>query len=373
MIIAGVLISGLYVLLMFLLISGQARLKPFVFKQQTVFTQFSVIVPFRDEADNLEDLLHSFSKLDYPEENFEIILINDFSSDNFEPIIEKYKKILPNLYRIDSVTSRMAPKKAALTLGISKAQYDWIVTTDADCTFSKNWLQTYNQKIIDDKPLLIAGLVKFNNSKSFLNRFQCLDLLSLQATLLGSFGWQKPLLCHGANLCYAKSLFYELNGFKNHQNIASGDDVFLLESALEKHPEKIAVLNSLEAVVSTTPEPTLKALLAQRTRWAAKAVAYKSRLIKIVGSIVFAMNVFLVLGFFLNLIGLFPVKLFWVLFLIKFNTDAVILYRMTVYFKQEKIFKSYMLSSFLYPIFSVTSVLLGLTKGFTWKERKFKI
>lgn len=357
---------------MLFLRKGISKLKPFVLKSQPNTTSFSIIVPFRNEAENLKSLLQSFADLDYPKEQFEIILVNDFSSDNYKPIIDKFKKDLHNLRCIEAVNSDMSPKKAALTLGISKSQFDWILTTDADCHVPVNWLKAYNQKIIKDKPFLIAGLVKFRDSKSFLNRFQCLDLLSLQATLLGAFGLKKPILCHGANLCYAKNLFYELNGFKTHQNMASGDDVFLLEAALKKHPKKVRVLNSLEAVVTTNSEPNLKALLSQRTRWAAKATSYKNATIKIVGFVVFAMNLLLITVAVLSLFGLFNIKFFLLIFLIKFNIDALILYPMARFFKQEAVIKSYVLSSLLYPFFSVTSVFLGLTKGYTWKQRKFK-
>ncbi len=373
MIFVSVFITGMYVLLILFLVSGQHKLRPFILESVTEAISFSVIVPFRNESKNLDNLLQSFCDLNYPKNQFEIILVNDFSSDNYLPIIEKYKKNLPNLYCIDSVDSDISPKKASLTLGIAKARFDWIITTDADCTFPKNWLQAYNQKIQKDAPLLIAGLIKFNDTKTFLNRFQCLDLLSLQATLLGTFGWQKQILCHGANLCYSKALFYELNGFKSHQNIASGDDVFLLETATQKYPDKVMVLNSLKAVVSTNPEPTLKALLAQRTRWAAKATAYNNLHIKMVGLVVFAMNITLIISGILSLLGLFSNKLFWLIFLVKFNIDALILYRMATLFKQESVLRSYVLSSFLYPLFSVTSVLLGLTNGYTWKNRKFKV
>ncbi|MCF6213974.1 MAG: glycosyltransferase [Flavobacteriaceae bacterium] len=372
MIVAIFFISFLYVTLLLFLIKGIGKLKPFVLESLPNKTRFSVIVPFRDEANNLENLLQSFCQLDYPETQFEIILVNDFSSDNYKPIIAKFKSSLPNLRCIEAVESDMAPKKAALTLGISKAKFDWILTTDADCSVPKNWLKAYNQKIINDAALFIAGLVKFKPSKSFLNRFQCLDLLSLQATLLGTFGLKKPMLCHGANLCYAKSLFYELNGFKNHQNIASGDDVFLLEAAFKKYPKKVSVLNSLEAVVTTNSEPNLKALLSQRTRWAAKATAYKNNNIKVVGLVVFTTNLLLLSLTILSVLGLFNVNYILLTFLIKFNIDALILYPTARFFKQESVLKSYVLSGLLYPLFSVTSVFLGFTKGYTWKERKFK-
>lgn len=370
MIVISILVTGLYVSLMLYLNEGQKKLKPFVLKSQPNTTSFSVIIPFRNEADKLEGLLQSFVDLDYPDQ-FEIILVNDFSSDNFKPIVEKFKEVLLHLRCIDSVFSDISPKKVALSLGISKAKYGWIVTTDADCIVPKNWLKAYNQKIIESRAVLIAGLVQFSDEKTFLDRFQCLDLLGLQATLLGTFGRQKPILCHGANLCYAKTLFYELNGFKSHQNIASGDDVFLLEAAQKKYPDKVMVLNSLEAAVSTYTEPTLKKLLSQRTRWAAKASAYKNANIKIVGLIVFTMNLLLIILGILSLLGFLSPKIFWLIFLSKFNIDAFILYGMARYFKQESVLKSYILSSFLYPLFSATSVLLGFTIGYTWKERKF--
>jgi len=357
---------------MLYLFKGQKKLKPFVLKSQPNTTAFSVIIPFRNEAHNLPELLQSFVDLDYPQTQYEILLVNDFSSDNYKPIIDKYLKILPNLTCLEAELTEMSPKKAALSLGISKAKNHWILTTDADCSVPVNWLKAYNQKIREDKPLLVAGLVQFKPPKTFLDTFQTLDLLSLQATLLGTFGQQKPLLCHGANLCYSKDLFYELNGFKSHENIASGDDVFLLESAFKKYPEKVTVLNSLEATVCTNTEPSLKKLVSQRTRWAAKATAYKSWPIKIVGIIIFMMNFYLIVGGIFSLFGLIPDKLFWFVFLVKFNLDALILYTTARYFKQESALKSYVISSFLYPLFSVTSVFLGLTKGYTWKERQFK-
>jgi poly-beta-1,6-N-acetyl-D-glucosamine synthase len=372
MIIASFIITGLYVLLMLFLRKGIYTLKPFVLESLPNKTQFSIIVPFRDEAQNLENLLQSFVDLDYPKDQFEIILVNDFSSDNYKSIIEKFKEALLNLRCIDAEVSDISPKKAALSLGILKAKYDWIVTTDADCQVPKNWLKAYTQKIVINQPLLIAGLVKFSKSKTFLDRFQCLDLLSLQATLLGTFGQHKPILCHGANLCFSKQLFYELNGYKTHQYIASGDDVFLLEAALKKYPDKVTVLNSLEATVSTQTESTFKKLLSQRTRWAAKASAYKNTPIKIVGLIVFAMNLLLIVLGVLSFFKFFSIQLFGLIFLLKFNIDALILYSTARYFKQESVLKSYILSSFLYPLFSVTSVLLGMTNGFTWKDRKFK-
>jgi len=148
--------------------------------------------------------------------------------------------------------------------------------------------------------------------------------------------------------------------------------MFLLESAFKKYPKKVTVLNSLEAVVTTNAEPTLKALVSQRTRWAAKAKVYKNWNIKLVGLAVFAMNILLICLAILNIFGFFSAKLFWLTFLIKFNIDALILYPTARFFKQESVLKSYIICSFLYPLFSVSSVFFCFSSGYTWKRRHFK-
>ena len=90
-------ISILYAVLMLLLIIGMYRLPYFkpISTSNTHF--FSVIVPFRNEAENLMSLLHSFQKLNYPLHQFEIILVDDFSNDESVCIIEQFRTQHPSM------------------------------------------------------------------------------------------------------------------------------------------------------------------------------------------------------------------------------------------------------------------------------------
>ena len=71
----------LYGLLILTLIFGFSRLKECELKAAPPLHSFSVLVVFRNEEAQLKELLNHFNKLDYPKENFEIILIDDASTD----------------------------------------------------------------------------------------------------------------------------------------------------------------------------------------------------------------------------------------------------------------------------------------------------
>ena len=142
-------------------------------------------------------------------------------------------------------------------------------------------------------------------NNSFLHHFQQLDLASLQGATIGSFGIKKGFMCNGANFAYTKSFFQELKGFEGNHAIASGDDVFLLQKALSKYPEKVAYLKSKNTIVTTKPVNDWKSLFYQRVRWASKTTSYQSIFGKRLGLLVFMMNFGLVYCFVLTFLGIF--------------------------------------------------------------------
>ena len=105
---------------------------------------------------------------------------------------------------------------------------------------------------------MLAAGVFYKSTPSFLAAFQQLDFLSLQGTTIGSFGNNQAFMCNGANFCYQKAFFYELNGFDGNDKIASGDDVFLLQKAIQKDSKNVRFLKSELAIVQTGTEKTWK-------------------------------------------------------------------------------------------------------------------
>jgi cellulose synthase/poly-beta-1,6-N-acetylglucosamine synthase-like glycosyltransferase len=321
----------------------------------------------------LPKLLQSLKALNYPKNLFEILLINDCSEDTSEEIILQFKEENPNLkiQLLQNKPNSISPKKDALTLAISKSKNDYLAVTDADGEVPKNWLHSFNQIILQEKSDFIAGPVIYKSEATFLNRFQTLDFLSLQAATLSGFGNQKPFLCNGANLCYKKKSFYEVNGFDGNLQIASGDDVFLMQK-MQQQSLNITYQTNSQASVLTIPPKSWKLLLRQRIRWAAKTTAYKNNASQLTAMIVFSTNLFLTILFFGSLFNLLPWKAFFVLFFIKFNLDFIVLFKTAKFYREEKMLKSYGLSAFIHPPFIVLCAFFSFFKQYEWKGRGFK-
>ncbi|AXT21147.1 glycosyltransferase [Flavobacteriaceae bacterium AU392] len=367
-------VTFFYLFLIISLIVGFNKVTPFTTSSFNSKTYFSIIIPFRNEAAVLQNLLVSLNHLQYPKEDFEILLINDNSTDNSVEIIEHFKKENPKLNITILKNKRLsnAPKKDAITTAVSIAKYSWIITTDADCEFSSQWLKTVDNFIQQQSPKMIIAPVIYNSNNSFLKLFQALDFLSLQSATIGSFGLKRPFLCNGANFIYQKELFTNLNGFEGNTKIASGDDIFLMEKAITKHPNDVLYLKSTDAIVSTIPQPDFKSLLYQRMRWAAKTSAYHNVFGKLVGLLIFLMNGVVIIGLCFSIVGILNWFMLAYMLAIKFIIDYIFIYKSAKLFKQIPYLIAYPISAILYPFFSVLVVILTVFLDYKWKGRFFK-
>ena len=372
MILISLVISIGYAFLILSLIVGFDRVKPFNPEEHEEPTRFTILIPFRNEAKNLPRLLKSLHSLNYSSAHFEVLLIDDDSEDNSVEIIEEFqKKSTLKLTILKNERRTQSPKKDAITHGVRHAKNNWILTTDADCIVPEKWLLCYNSFIQAHEANVICGAVNFVTTNSFLDRFQQLELLSLMSATLGGFGLKKPFMCNGANLCYRKHIFEDLNGFDGNSNIASGDDIFLLEKALEKEASKVYFLKSHEAVVLTKPAASYSAMVQQRVRWASKSTHYRNAFGKLTGLIIFAMNGLVVSLLLLCLFKLIPFRIFLYCFVLKFYCDFWLILKSATFFNSRKSLPSYLLSSFLYPFLTLFIVYKSLFFTYKWKGRHF--
>lgn len=366
-----VLILFLYLLLFWYLVNiiwlviGFQKVPVFRFKATKAVSKFTIVVPFRNEKENLPILLESIAGLQYPKHLYEVILVDDASDDGYDKTL-----IGENMHWMDNQRTSLSPKKDAIQTAITLAKMDWIVTTDADCVLPENWLGALDACIQKENPKMIASGVVIEAKKDFLSVWQQMDMLSLQGVTIGSFGNKQAFMCNGANFCYQKSFFQELNGFEGNANIASGDDVFLLQKAMQYASNAVFFLKSTASVVSTSPESSWKSLFFQRVRWASKTANYGSFYSKQLAFSVFFMNLILVL-----LTGFLPFHknaweiLLW-LFAIKFWVDFLLL-RFTASFFQKPL-RYLLFSSVIYPFFAVMVTFYALFGKYTWKGRVFK-
>ena len=357
-----------YFIFIISLIIGFSKIPLFKEVITTNYCKFTIIIPFRNEAENIYELAKSLEQIDYPKNAYEIVFINDASNDNSVPLITELIIKNTNWKLLDNIRKSNSPKKDAIQTAINQAKHHWIITTDADCEVPKKWLQTFSSFINENPTVkMIAAPVSYKVNNTFLHQFQSLDFLSLIGTTIGSFGLQKPFMCNGANLCYHKQAFIALNGFENNNHIASGDDVFLLEKFNKKY--LVAYLKSVHALVITKPENNFKSLVNQRISWASKTTATKSSFGKMVGIVVLLMNLFCI---YILVFGLwtsnFSIYIF--IFFLKLLIDAVLL-KKTYQFTQQKLdLKYYVLSSLVYPFFVVYVVVKSLFVKVSWKGRK---
>lgn len=377
MILLSVIITVLYFVLITSFILGFNRIDTFKLNNEPAKNTFSVIIPFRNESKNLPSLLKSIASLKYSKELFEIIFVDDSSEDNSVNIIQKFienqsKKNVTNIKIVSNERKTNSPKKDAITTAIKQAKHNWISTTDADCILPKYWLNAFDDFIQKTEAVCIAAPVTYHKPSNFLGQFQLLDILSLQGATIGGFAIKKPFLCNGANFTYKKEIFNQLKGFNGNTNIASGDDIFLLEKIVSNYPKKAHYLKCEQAIVTTSQQHTWKELIAQRVRWAAKTSAYNNWFGKLTGLIILTKNLLIISSLFLFILGFFNLNTLLYIIAIKFSVDFFLIFKSATFFKQKYILKTFILGFFVYSFFCVYIAIVSNFISFKWKERTFK-
>lgn len=358
-----------YVLLISIYHIGWLKIKPFKFRRWENKVTFSIIIPARNEAHHIEECMRGLMQQDYPKHAYEIIVINDHSVDDTRKIVEdvmaesRHDNI--RLINMEDDEQKRIMKKAAVTYAISGSKNRYIVLTDADCTRGTLWLESINSFINENQSKMIYAPVEFK-ARNVFEKIQSLEFAGLVGIGGAAIRLKNPNMCSAANLIFEKTLFNEVGGYEGNENIASGDDEFLLHKAFKKYPDNIHFLKSKEAVVKTTANASIKQLSDQRRRWVSKSTKYENRYITaiLVGAYLFNALVFL------NLI--FNVKYGLILLAAKTIAEGLFLFNVMRFFKKE----SYLLLLPLAEIFHIWYVLIiGIWANvgtYNWKGRDVK-
>lgn len=230
--------------------------------------KISVIVPVRNEASNIAELIEDLSHQEYDRLNYEVIIVNDHSTDHTAEVVATAISNLGSQFRLVHLTE-VQGKKAAATFGVGEATGEYILCTDGDCRVPKSWIATYAAFITAYQPYMVSGPVKMTGHR-FFDRVQAMDFSSLQAFGAATLHQGMASSCNGANMAYRKSAFLQVDGYKGNENLASGDDEFLLQKIFAKYPGKVLFMKASEAIVETLPKRKLSGFIQQRVRWASK-------------------------------------------------------------------------------------------------------
>jgi cellulose synthase/poly-beta-1,6-N-acetylglucosamine synthase-like glycosyltransferase len=351
----------------------------------------TVIIPVRNEAQNIGHLLDDLSRQTYG--RFDVIVADDSSTDDTLAICRDYAPRVPYvLHPLPLADERTAsPKKRAITQSIALASGDLIITTDGDCRVGPDWLAAFAGFYRQTGAKLISGPVTFSGTtpgpavpretgegglrQTAQRLFAALQTVEF-ASLIGSgactMALGKPTMCNGANLCYEKRVFTDVGGFAGVDHLASGDDEFLMHKVAGRYPQGVRFLKSREAIVQTQAHRSLTAFYQQRKRWASKWKAYESWLPTALAVFVFLSNVAPVIALGGWWLGFLNGNATLAVIGLKVVTEFLFLRQILVFLQKKSAVVMIPLTQLIYPFYVVFFGLAAQGKGYRWKGRNLE-
>ncbi len=372
------LLTAAYLIIISSITKGWKALPEWDTLKKTVNTKVSVLIAARNEEKNIEATLRSITNQDYPAELFEIIVIDDHSTDRTAALVKDFPAT--NISLID-LAKHVAPgstqsfKKKAIEVAIGQAKGSLIVTTDADCLAMPHWLRYIVSYYEIHRPKIIAAPVVFTDEHTLFQQFQSLDFIGMMGVTGAGIHKKFLHMCNGANLAYEKAVFNEVNGFEGVDHLASGDDMLLMHKVVQRYPDQVAYLKQAGAVVTTTPKRSIQAFLNQRLRWATKTTSYQEKQVTIIWGLVWLFSVSIVLTGLASVFYPFLLWLFLLQFSIKAITDYLFLGEVARFFGRGDLMRIGVFGAAVFwEIWYVVTVgLLGSVKAkYEWKGRTVK-
>jgi cellulose synthase/poly-beta-1,6-N-acetylglucosamine synthase-like glycosyltransferase len=336
---------------------------------------FSVVIAAHNEEHNLEECLKSVLNQTIKGNRYEVILVDDRSSDRTNEIAQGFLREYPNLsiITITETPPGIAPKKHAVAQGIAQASSEIIVFSDADCRVPPTWLEAICECFGPDVGL-VQGITNYvyvqGMNKVFFN-LQAIDFLSHGVVAAAAIGAHFPLNSNANNLAFRKAAFSAVGGYGAARSVVSGDDDLLVQRISKSKAWKIRFMTDFRGAVETLPAPTWKALFEQRKRWGSKTVHYNVRQIFFL-SIIFCFYCLLIVCFLSCFYKAALLPVFGYLFLIKLLGEVILMVPGTGLFGKKRLRPFLIPASFIQLPLVVCSVVLGVFGKFGWKGQTFK-
>ena len=337
--------------------------KPHRKRDQASGVEWTVIVPARDEAEQIRQTLLSLKG-----QGAEIIVVNDHSTDDTASIVSEFKDVV-----LFNLPEGQSGKKAALSYAMNKARGTWIATVDADVQVSDNWLEALDSTRKSDS-IAIAGPVMLSPATGWFERWQALDFSGMMLITGASLQIGDFAMGNGANLAFSRAAFQEVGGYESEdgKESVSGDDMVLLGKLLKQFPGQIAFAKTPEAIVTTRPKQEVRSFIQQRWRWSAKTGLNQQPSLTITLGLVWAFHLGLFIGIPLVMLGLMEQEALYMAWGCKIGVDYVILRTAVRHFNQGGLMDwTYPLQSFVHALYVAGIGTLSLLPfEFEWKGRK---
>jgi cellulose synthase/poly-beta-1,6-N-acetylglucosamine synthase-like glycosyltransferase len=347
--------------------------------KELVLTQVSVIIPARNEAQNIGHCLEALYQQNYFKLGYEVIVVDDHSTDNTAEVVKNFatEKSWESLHVLElkNIPNKRY-KKAAITEAIKQATGEIIITTDADCTMGQEWLTEIVKFFDHHEAALVSGAVvfdweerRYNSFKNFFLKIQQLEFAGLVGIGGAALQLKFPNMCNGANMAYRKEIFDEVGGYMGNDNILSGDDEFLMHKVFSKYPNDVFFLKNEKTVVKTPPTFTLKDFIGQRMRWVSKSTKYSDKRITTVLTLAYLFNFSMLLNFILGFINPIYFGILAGQLLAKVAIELWLYTSVMQYFNLKHLLKLILLAQPFHILYVLLIGVLGNFGSYNWKGR----
>ncbi len=328
----------------------------------------SVVIAFRNEENTIPSMLKDLDHQAYGKESFEIILVDDHSSDQSTALIAKEN--YPNLTSL-TLPEGKTGKKAALDFGIHHAKGQIITVTDMDCRLPSAWLTKINYGFQSDSIKMMVGAVRIDPSQSLFSKMQSLEFSSLVGTSGATLGFGQPTMCNGANLSFLKSAYEQVYGYEGNETIPSGDDEFLMRKIAARWKDSVRFLYDQHTIVSTAAQPSWNAFFNQRLRWASKWKYNSSAITQSVAITVLIFHAYFLLSFVFVAMGKIDLTDALMVWSVKMICEAVFLSRVGWFLGLRWSWTSFFSLQFTHSLYVVGVGILSQVRGYNWKGRRW--
>lgn len=332
---------------------------------------YSILVAARNEEQTIKLCIEDLLVQDFPEDRFEVIVIDDFSED---ATVEAVKSIRNNRIRLlqRSANDGFLPnKKGAISYGIQESKGNWILATDADCRRSKDWLAAIDRVISHYKPDMVVGPVVLSESGLF-GKMQQLEFASVHGVSAAAIALKQPNTCHGSNIGYRKERFFELNGFQGNEHFASGDDEFMMHKIHLNKPGSVQFIPLVEAIVHTESAKTIKDFYFQRKRWVSKSRSYVMPGVTRELIFVYSYNLWLFCSIVLSAFGVISLLQPLLLFAVKLIMEYRFMKKSCSFFGISDRIRLLLFIQIFHVIYILVMGITAQFGGYTWKGRNLK-
>ncbi len=359
-------LSGFYAAVLLWIFAGMNRISlPHSTKRPFV----SVVVAARNEEENMATLLKSLLAQDYPHHRYEIIIVNDQSTDRTAEVVKKFSDARIRLLMTENRDRVPSPKKNAVNLGIRRAEGEIILLTDADCAPPKGWISGVVSLFTPEVGMVIGfSPCELPRLHFPAGHLLALESLSLAAVAAGTAGWGYPATCNGRNLAYRKSVYEQVGGFDKIRHFVSGDDDLMLK-LVQQTEWRIQYAYDPSLVVPTALVKSPKQFINQRLRHASKGFHYEPK--KVTGLIVvYLYNLLVFLSLPLALLSLVSLWTAMAIIGVKAFFEFLVLFRFASKMQRRRYLWAFPPAELLHVPYVVIFGALGPFKKFKWKNEK---